>query len=375
MHTRHKKTLELCFVGRYNAGELFTGPEKVARRISDEMAILGHHVYFYEYFFSGKSFGYMKKLFGNDIIESSAGRSVFRVGIFPFLFAILRRRFDVIHIITFERFAILVFLLKPFINAPIIYTIHDTIKHRETVFGSTAKRSLKIKGHISEFLFFKFSDILFFFSDQSVSIASQYYKIPKEKVVIVANGIDDIFRELKKREKKGRADVAVVFVGDSKRPEKGFDFFLRALERCSRRADVFVICETAPSRVDEDSKGHVIRFINKMQTRDYAAFLSNKDIYVSGSSFDPFPIAAVEAMSAGLAPVVSKETGMSRYIEQGVNGFVVPYGDVQQLAQILTLLIADDKLRKKISSNARSSVSMLSWRAIAEDYLKKYAIE
>ncbi len=366
--------MRILFIGRYNESEELRGPEKVARRIADEMVTLGCQVYFYEYFFSGELYGYWTKLFGMQNIQNSAGVRLKRLGVAPFIFFMLRHQYDVIHIITFERFAVLALFLKPFFRAPIVYTTHGIVEHQHANFGLNVKRSLKIKDHISEYLFYKLSDVLFFLSDQSVSIASKYYRIPKEKVVIVANGIDGIFFEMNKRKERGRSDVAIVFVGDPKRREKGFDFFLRALERCTRQTKAFVICENLPFVPVPTVKGLDIHYMRKMETQKYVEFLADKDIYVSASSYDPFSIAAVEAMSAGLVPIVTRETGMSRYVENGVNGFVIGFGDIQQFKKVLDLLIANGRLRKKLSSNARSAVSMLSWRSIAEEYLRWYGL-
>ena len=95
---------------------------------------------------------------------------------------------------------------------------------------------------------------------------------------------------------------------------------------------------------------------------------------MSASSYDQFSIAAVEAMSAGLVPIVTKETGMSRYVKNGVNGFVIEFGDVKRLAESLDLLTTDRKLREKLASNAQSTVSLHSWRSIAEEYLSGYGV-
>ena len=367
--------MRICLIGRYNETELFRGPEKVARRIADEFAAMGHRVFFYEYFFSGESYGYWMKLFGSERVKNSDSLSIFRVGVFPFMLAMLNKQYDIIHIITFERFAIPVFLLKPFIKTPIVYSVHGIVQHQHTNFGSTVKKSLTTKDRISEFLFFKFSDILFFLSARSVSIASQYYKVPKEKVAIVANGVDDIFYGIKKQKQGRRTGVTAVFVGDPKRPEKGFDFFLHAIEHCRRRAKVFVICETVPVALVSTMNGVDINFVQKMETQQYVEFLANIDIYVSASSYDQFSIAAAEAMGAGLVPVVTKETGMSRYVDHGVNGFIIEFGNIRQLSQTLDLLIADSRLRKKLSLNARSAISQLSWRSVAEEYLRRYGVE
>ena len=370
-----KDMRKICLVGSYNETELLRGPDKVARRVADALAALGHRVCFFEYFSSGERYGYWSKLFGNECVKNSGSFSVFRVGVFPFMFALLSNRFDVIHIITFERFAVLVLLLKPFIKASVAYTVHGIVLHQHRNLGSHAKWNLVMKDHAAEFLFLKFADLLFFLSDRSVSLASQYYRISKGKVVIVANGIDELFYEIGKREEKERTDIEIVFVGDPGRPEKGLEFFLHALERCTRRAAVFVICENPPPVPVNTVNGMKIRYLQKMDTPHYAQFLKGGDIYVSASSYEPFSIAAVEAMCAGLVPVVTKETGMSRYVQHDVSGFVIGFGDMPQLAETLDLLIADGALRNKLSLNARSAVAQLHWRSVAEEYLRRYALQ
>lgn len=372
--TIRKHVMRIAFLGTYNTSELLRGPEKVARRLADEMADLGHQVHFYEYFSSGEHYGYGAKFFGKETIHNTAGIEIQRVGVFPLIILLIRRRFDIIHFITFERFAILAIILKPFHRTPIAYTAHGIVRHQYATFKQHPATTLKIKDHICEYLFFRFSDIQFFLSDESVLIASRYYTILHKRVCIVANGVDDVFYGGRRSVQQQESGVAIVFIGSPMRVEKGFDFFLRGLERCTHQADVFVICETLPPAFAQ-SKGVLdIHYVRKMQTPEYAEFLRDKDIYVSASSYDPFSIAAVEAMSAGLAPIVTNETGMSRYIHHGVNGYVIAFGDDEELGRTLDLLIADSSLRNRVSDNAQSAVSMLRWRNIAEDYLRKYPI-
>jgi glycosyltransferase involved in cell wall biosynthesis len=364
----------ICLIGTYNEEEVFRGPEKVARRIADQFSREGHRVFFYEYFSSGELYSYWKKLFGYERVKRSDLLFVSRVGLIPFVAVMISRRFDVVHIITFERFAALVILLKPLIRSTIVYSSHGIVQHQHIRFRPEMRRSLRIKDQVAELLFLKFSDRLFFLSERSVAIAAEYYKISSEKVVIVANGIDDPFFQIMRKGNDARKEVAVLLIGEPRRSEKGFEFFTRALGRCKSKFAVFVLCEELPRSPANTINNLQIHYVQKMASREYADFLASVDIYVSASSYDQFSIAAVEAMGSGLVPVVTKETGMSRYIDDGVNGFVIAHGEVERLAQTLDRLVGDEDLRKTLSSNARSTVTALRWKNIAQEYLVEYCL-
>jgi glycosyltransferase involved in cell wall biosynthesis len=54
--------------------------------------------------------------------------------------------------------------------------------------------------------------------------------------------------------------------------------------------------------------------------------------------------------------VASRAGGIQDLIEDGLNGLLVPPGDVDALANALEKLIADGKLRERLSGAARPSV-------------------
>jgi glycosyltransferase involved in cell wall biosynthesis len=54
--------------------------------------------------------------------------------------------------------------------------------------------------------------------------------------------------------------------------------------------------------------------------------------------------------------VASRAGGIQDLIEDGLNGLLVPPGDVDALANALEKLIADGNLRKRLSEAARLSV-------------------
>jgi len=83
-----------------------------------------------------------------------------------------------------------------------------------------------------------------------------------------------------------------------------------------------------------------------------------------------FPNALLEAMSAGLAVVsFDCETGPSDLIEHGVNGILVPAGDVEGFSEALGALLRDDALRLRLAESAVEVRSRLAVPLIANRWL------
>ena len=99
---------------------------------------------------------------------------------------------------------------------------------------------------------------------------------------------------------------------------------------------------------------------------DVGQVYKESSIFVLSSRFEGFGLVLVEAMASGLS-VVSFDcpAGPDEIITDGYDGLLVPSGDVKVLAQKLMLLMADDKLRTRLSQNARQSVQQYEMNLIA----------
>ncbi|MDB5287273.1 MAG: hypothetical protein JWR05_2222 [Mucilaginibacter sp.] len=77
------------------------------------------------------------------------------------------------------------------------------------------------------------------------------------------------------------------------------------------------------------------------------------DVFALTSREDPFPLVAIEAAALN-KPVVCFENsgGMPEFIKNGENGLVISYGDVNQLAIQLLILMDDENLRLKMGEQA-----------------------
>ena len=362
--------MKILFLGRYNETSVLTGPEKVAKRI---FAKCSHdfEAAFITYYFDGNRYGMFTKLFGKEVISETGGREIYRLGVFRVMSYIVKFSPDIIHIINFERFAKISFFHKRFPKTKIYFNVHGIAAFENEV-NTAASEKLKIKDFKSEMKYFKDSDKLIFLSERSVMTADNYFKFDRSKIEIIPNGIDIIFHQISKEKKTNLNSILkIVFVGDADKKEKGFDFLVNLLKKIEFPLEVFVVGDNY--RVKENIRNNIrINFIEKMNTESFAKFLSDKDIFISASSYEQFSLSTVEAMAAGLVPVVTEETGMSSYIEDGKNGFVIKYGDIEGLTKVLSRINSPRESLDRISKEAAKIYSVLSWDLVYLKYKKLY---
>ncbi|MFC2093352.1 glycosyltransferase family 4 protein [Bacteroidota bacterium] len=372
---KEKDNPKVLYVGRYNSDEILTGPEKVAKRIFHLKAKFDKTT-FVEYFFDGKQYSYFIKLFGKTNVGVINYSPILRLGIIRLLFFVFNYKPDIIHIITFERFAALLFIFKLFKKIRYIYNVHGVIIH-ENVHFRDVKWFQKIKDYVAEKIFLRFSNDVFVLSDTCKELIKKYYKLENNKFNNIDNGIDLEFHEASSMRKyKTNNSLKLVFIADIVRKEKGFYFFKSTLEEINFPIDLYIVDkkDTIDNFEFINKKINVYSY-DKMCPSELAEFFKDKDVFVSSSFYEPYSISAVEAMASGLVPIFTYETGASKHIIDEINGYILDFGDKEKLKSILMSLIENHESIKKISSEARKIYNQFSWIKVYGDYEKIYKQE
>jgi glycosyltransferase involved in cell wall biosynthesis len=86
--------------------------------------------------------------------------------------------------------------------------------------------------------------------------------------------------------------------------------------------------------------------------------LACADVFVLCSLWEGLPRALVEAMKTGRACVCYATDGVTDILEDGVNGFVVPQGNISALARRVLELLKDGELRRRLGSKAAGSIGL-----------------
>lgn len=97
------------------------------------------------------------------------------------------------------------------------------------------------------------------------------------------------------------------------------------------------------------------------------------DMLVMSSNYEGFPMVMIEAMACGL-PVVSFDykCGPKDIIQTGINGLLVPNGDIQALADAMMKVMEDEAYRKILSLNARKVVDTYSEQAVMAQWIRLF---
>ncbi len=92
-------------------------------------------------------------------------------------------------------------------------------------------------------------------------------------------------------------------------------------------------------------------------------------IFVLSSRFEGFGMVITEAMACGVPPVsFDCPCGPKDIIKDGEDGLLVKNGDIEQLADKICFLIANEEIRKEMGKKARINVERFKIEHIAQQW-------
>jgi glycosyltransferase involved in cell wall biosynthesis len=109
--------------------------------------------------------------------------------------------------------------------------------------------------------------------------------------------------------------------------------------------------------------------------KDMHAVYAQAQATILPSRIEPFGMAPVQGMLLGLVPIVSKVTGVSEVLSDGVDALILQdHLSAVELSQLMQKLITQPGLRHSLSLKARNTADMLTWDRTVEATLQGYRI-
>ncbi len=115
-----------------------------------------------------------------------------------------------------------------------------------------------------------------------------------------------------------------------------------------------------PTRHDVDRLIRKYELNNRIQCpgfkRDVHQYLRCADAFALSSELEGAPLSLLEAMSCGLPVVSTAVGGIPEIIEDGENGLLVPFGDIDAMAEKLYAILTDSTLAGRLGKQARQHI-------------------
>lgn len=199
------------------------------------------------------------------------------------------------------------------------------------------------------------------------------YGLAPERLFLMPNPVDtnefspattDENHELRERFRMPQTAPVVMYSGRLA-AEKSLPILIHAFSSVLRVVPeaVLVLVGDGPARAAlsklADKMGlneQNIRFTGRVDPRDVSSWLKIATVFALVSPSEGFPCALEEAMSTGVASVVTDIPGNRQLVQNGVEGILVPVGDAQKIAESILRLIRNNELRRDLGRNAREHI-------------------
>jgi glycogen synthase len=198
------------------------------------------------------------------------------------------------------------------------------------------------------------------------------YRADPGKVRVIYNAV----RPSARLEHIGPAKRIVLYVGRLA-VMKGVDTFLRAAARAAPAVPdvLFVVAGEGPEypRLVELAArlgiGERVMFLGKVSDEEREVLLAGSSVFVLPSVVEPFGIAALEAMAAGVPTIVSRTSGVAE-ISRGT--FRVDFWDVDEFASRIVELLEYPTLNRAMGDEGRWEALREGWPERARETVEVY---
>lgn len=136
---------------------------------------------------------------------------------------------------------------------------------------------------------------------------------------------------------------------------KRLEILVKAIDYMNRPDIGLILVGPDPEGVLDNIHGNNIFKLGPIYGDKKFDLLSASDVYCLPGALG---LSIIDAFHCGL-PIVTEdgdESAEIMYLKNGVNGFVVPRGDIAEMAQKLELLLDNDSLRQQFSNAAKEEI-------------------
>lgn len=164
-------------------------------------------------------------------------------------------------------------------------------------------------------------------------------------------------------------------------PKKGLDLLVKAFCQVTKVCPKTILVIAGPDEIGYQKhleaclsgEGFLGRclFTGMLQPEERLAALAAADIFVLPSYSEGFPIAAIEALAAGLPVILTEACNIPGIEEEGAGMIITP--ELTSLSQAMLRLTDDTALRNQVGHSGRQlALAKYTWDRVAEQMTQVY---
>lgn len=185
---------------------------------------------------------------------------------------------------------------------------------------------------------------------------------PEDDIVVFPRGIDlNLFYpdyELRRqtREILGLGDKKVIIMTRNFESIYGIEYFIKSLPSIIRKIPdttiLFIGSGSLRGKFEkliyEEGIDDNVQFLGLILNSEIPRYLNASDIYVSSSLSDGSSVSLLEAMGCSLPVVVTDVPSNFEWVQDRINGFIVPKKDPESLAEKIIFLLQNEEKAKEM---------------------------
>lgn len=189
-----------------------------------------------------------------------------------------------------------------------------------------------------------------------------------DKIKVVYLGVRADFNGLKTDYEIHDKTLKILFTGGFGF-RKGAEYILRALAELDNEGFKYEFTcvgdSASAERLIQEIAPKCIKRVNTIPQDELKLYLANSDVYLFPSLCEGCASSGMEALSAGLPVIATKESGLP--IENGIDGLIIDSKNTYKIKDALKKVASDKALRKKLGTNAKLKFqSDFSWDIYAK---------